>query len=159
MSSMFKGLDSLIVLDLGNINMEAVKSANDMFSQFKSLKYVNLYNAKNTGNYISLSVLNEMETLTICQKDNIITNAKAKYDCCYFDIEIEKCKDKYIKVFYGKDVKYEKGFQNKGRNDIDFVFTPYNNLKPKLNQEFIIKEGDLLLIFLLPLSQNLFFFL
>ena len=89
MSSMFKGLNSLILLDLGNFNMENVGSADNMFSEVKNLKYINLYDPKNTGNSITGSILNTMDRLTICQKDNIITNQKANYDCCYFDI-VEK---------------------------------------------------------------------
>ena len=86
MSSMFKGLNSLILLDLGNLNMKNVSSADNMFSEIENLKYIDLYDAKNTGNYITGSILNTMDRLTICQKDNIITNQKANYDCCYFDI-------------------------------------------------------------------------
>ena len=90
MSSMFKGLNSLILLDLGNFNMENVSSADNMFNGIENLKYINLYDAKNTGNYVAGSILNTINGLTICQKDNIITNQKANYDCCYFDIVKKK---------------------------------------------------------------------
>ena len=155
MSSMFKGLNSLILLDLGNFNMEKVSLANNMFSEFENLKYINLYGAKNTGNYITGSILNNMNNLTICQKDNIITNQNANYNCCYFDIVEKKCKENYIAVYYGKDVEYKNGFQNQGRNNIDFVFEPYKNLKLELNQKFIIKEGYPLLIFISPSATSL----
>ena len=155
MSSMFKGLDSLILLDLGNFNMEKVSKADNMFNEFGNLKYVNLYEAKNTSNYIAESVLNNMDSLTICQKDNIITNQNAHYDCCYFDIIEKTCKENFIKVYYGKDVEYKDGFQNEGRIDIDFLFDPSNNLKLQLNQAFIVKEGNPLLIFLSQSAKSL----
>ena len=155
MSSMFKGLNSLILLDLVNLNMEKVSSAENMFSELPNLLYVNFYGAKNTGNYITESVLNNMDSLTICQKDNIITNQNANYNCCYFDIDNKKCKENYIKVYNGIDVEYKNGFQNEGRKDILFVFDLKKNLKLELNKEFTVEKENPLLIFLSPSATSL----
>ena len=87
MNSMFNGCESLIYLDISNFNLENIKLFNSVFTGLDNLQYLNLYYIKNSDEYITNSELNELEDVTVCQKDYLVTNENATYKCCYYDIE------------------------------------------------------------------------
>jgi len=91
--------------------MEKIITAHDMFKNLDNLKYIDLIDANNTFNNITETLLNKKDGLIVCQKENFITNEKAKYQCCYYNTNDHKCKsDHYIIIISGKNITYESGF-------------------------------------------------
>ena len=78
MMSMFDSCTELKILDISSFNMEVVDSRNvdNMFSNLLNLKYINIYNVKNTKDFIRQSYLKDIDNLTICQKEDIIISEK-----------------------------------------------------------------------------------
>ena len=119
MSLMFSGCTSLKMLDIDNFNMENVQSADNMFSDINNLKYIDIYYVENTNKYITDSYLKDINKLTVCQKENIITNEDVINKCCYFDPSKDECvSSNFIDIAFGEEVEYEEGF---GRECTDFI--------------------------------------
>ena len=88
MAYMFYGCDSLIILDLSYFNLINCYLYDQMFSNYHEIRYVNLYGIKNDK--IISETFNKINNLFVCQKDKIITNAKA-YICCNYNLETDDC--------------------------------------------------------------------
>ena len=144
MDSMFNGCESLIYLDISNFNLENIKNFNSVFTGVDNLLYVNLYYVKNTYNNITESELNNLGEVTVCQKDYLVTNEKATYNCCYYDIEKKEClNDNFVVLYFDKDTTYESGFNNIYRNGtIDFIINREHYSKLSDTDKFRIKKGQ-----------------
>ena len=144
MDSMFNGCESLIYLDISNFNLENIKNFNSVFTGVDNLLYVNLYYVKNTYNNITESELNNLGEVTVCQKDYLVTNEKATYNCCYYDIEKKEClNDNFVVLYFDKDTTYESGFNNTYRNGtIDFIINREHYSKLSDTDKFRIKKGQ-----------------
>ena len=108
MSHIFSGCSSLKYLDISNFNMETVTNADSMFEKDESLKYINLFRAKDYNDYISKSELNNLDNLTVCQTEKILTKDDVIDKCCKYNIIFDTCEEtNYIELYYGEDVFYE----------------------------------------------------
>ena len=122
MNYMFSGCTSLKYLDISNFNMEQVTNADSMFEGVINMKYINLYRAKDNNDYISKSELNDINNLTVCQTDQILTKDDVINKCCKYNITTEQCEyTNYIEIYYGEDVSYNGDFTNCSRKDIDYI--------------------------------------
>ena len=119
MNNMFQNCKNLKVLDISTFNMAELNKAKNMFMNVLNLKYINIYDVQNTEDYIKESELKNIDNLTICQKEDIIISEKnAYYNCCYFNIETDKCESyNYITIYYNQEVTYNNGF-NHNHNQI-----------------------------------------
>ena len=144
MSSMFSGCTNLKILNIDNFNMEKVESAENIFNEINNLKYISINNIENENTYISNSIIKDIKKLTVCQKENIITNEDALYICCYFDYDTEKCITNFIEITFNEKVDYENGF---GRDGIDFLI--YKTYDKKSNTyELSINPNEKLTIYI-----------
>jgi len=121
MESMFFKNGNLKVLDISSFNTGKISNKiklNNMFNGVLNLKYINLYNVRDTKNYIKDTHLKNIQNLTICQKDDIVISEKnAYYNCCYYDIQTNKCESyNYMLIYYDNDVTYEK--ENKDLKEV-----------------------------------------
>ena len=132
----------LKALDLSHFNSQNIVSSIEMFDNIDDFKYINLYYAKDDNNIISKSYLNEIDNLTVCQREKIITNENINNSCCKYNIETDICElTNYITVYYGKnDTEYNSGFANDYRNNI--VYITYESSIFSANEGFIIKSGS-----------------
>mgnify|MGYP006873000521 CR=1 FL=1 len=74
-----------------------------MFKNLDNLKYIDLIDVNNTFNNITETQLNRKDGLRVCQKENLINNENAKYQCCYYNTSDHKCKSShYIILISGK---------------------------------------------------------
>ena len=120
-----------------------------MFRNVKGLRYINLYKVQDNNKIIEKTDINKIDKLTVCQKGNIITNEKRIDDCCYFNIESDKCESfNYIIIHYGEKVKYEKGFGFDPEN-IDSYFIILSNWFKKytVKDELEIKAGTKITVY------------
>ena len=102
--------------------MEQVTNADSMFENVESLKYINLFKAIDYNDYISKSELNNLDNLTVCQSEQILTKEDVINRCCKYNITTEQCDyTNYIELYYGEDVSYVKDFKNCSRKDIDYI--------------------------------------
>ena len=97
MNNMLSGCSSLEYLDISSFDSNNLKDFTNMFSGADIIKYINLFNIQNYDNLVKAisisSNLNNKDNLTVCQKNNIINNEKALYDCCvYWDYNLKKVK-------------------------------------------------------------------
>ena len=143
MDSMFNGCESLIYLDISNFNLENITQFKSVFSGSGNLQYVNLYYVKNTYEYITKSELNDLDEVTICQKEYLITNVNANYNCCYYDTEKRECKNNnFAVIYFGQEAKYDNGFNNLTRKGkVDFIINRDRNSPLSGNDKFIVKKG------------------
>ena len=131
MNSMFAECPNLKIINIDNFNMEKIKSAENLFSESNNIKYISIYGVANTNKYITDSELKDIKLLTVCQKENIITNEDATNICCYFDYNTDKClTSNFIGVTFKEQVEYGNGF---GRKGIDFIV--YKNYDKKSTSE------------------------
>ena len=79
MAYMFNGCESLIYLDISNFNLEKILDFTSVFSGADNLQYVNLYYIQNSNEYITNSELNDLEEVTVCQKEYLVTNENATF--------------------------------------------------------------------------------
>jgi len=133
--SIFKNCESLEYLDISNFDinckfdyskqekrrLEDSYCDNEMFSNIEKLKYINLYNTEYYDNFKNkLTTINEINNLTVCQKENFIDNPTAINVCKFIP-------SNYIIVYYKNDTIYKNGFKynkdelNKYRNGIDYI--------------------------------------
>ena len=122
--------------------MDKIITAHNIFKNLDNLKYIDLIDANNTFNNITETQLNKKDALIVCQKENLITNEKAKYQCCYYNTNNHICEsDHYIILISGKNIIYESGFMIKAdekeiRNNM--LFTIINRKKIDNNDELNI---------------------
>ena len=93
MNHLFSQCNSLAWLYIPNFDMNSCENFENMFNEIRNIQYINLYNFKNdkmVGEYF-----NQSNNLTVCQSENIITNANA-FNCCNYDFETKRCFDYYI---------------------------------------------------------------
>ena len=89
MSRMFYQCDSLKYLDISNFNMINCNSYSNLFSSIDNIRYIDLYNFQNDK--ILSRIFSEINNdLFACQRDNIITSAKA-YNCCDYNFIDDIC--------------------------------------------------------------------
>ena len=140
--NMFYFCSNLIYIDLSHFNSKNILSSNDMFKNIEILKYIDLYYAKDDHNILSGSYLNEINNLTVCQRENIITNENINNSCCKYNIETNICEStNYIIVYYGKnDTEYNSGFVNEYRKNIKFII--YENSRFLDTEGFTIKSNS-----------------
>ena len=143
MGSIFKGCESLIYLDISNFNLEKIQTFKSVFSGDYNLLYVNLYNLKNSYDNITESELNDLEEVTICQKEYLVTNENATYNCCYYDTEKKECiNNNFAVLYFDKDTIYESGFKNKYREGtINFIINRDRYTKLPDTYKFRVKKG------------------
>ena len=160
MDSMFNGCESLIYLDISNFNLENIKNFNSVFTGVDNLLYVNLYYVKNSYNNITESELNNLGEVTVCQKDYLVTNEKATYNCCYYDIEKKEClNDNFVVLYFDEDTTYESGFNNKYRNGtIDFIINREHYSKLSDTDKFRIKKGQKIEVYFSSNLANLSYY-
>ena len=160
MDFMFSGCDQLKFLDLNSFNMINVISANSMFKDINNLKYINFYYIQNPKGFNIGNDLNKLNGLTVCQKENFITNKNAINKCCYYNFNDETCEyTNYIIIFFGKDCNYSSGFKNDYRKNIEFIIKDESKNKLKDTDELIIHSGSKLEIyFLSPITSLQSFF-
>jgi surface protein len=156
-NSLFSNCASLTVLDMSSFDMKNIEDYENMFN-LVDLRYVNLYEAKN---FKAADVLNKMENLMVCQKENIIKNENITKKCCYYDLLKERCiSSSYILINYGEDTTYENGFglesaksriANTFRTSTTEYFIINGDYNKKLNSKdkLNIKAGKKLLIYFL----------
>ena len=166
MMSMFSNCKQLKVLDISSFNMIKIDSRNgeNMFSNLLNLGYINIYNVKNTKDYIKQSILKDIDNLTICQKEDIIISTKnAYYNCCYYDILSNICESyNYMLIYYDQDVTYEKGFSNNSDSEIDafreedyFIINNIYNYKINKTSELVVKKRNKLEVYFKSNITNL----
>ena len=115
---MFSGCTSLEYLEISNFDTSNIENLSNMFNGVNDIKYINLYYTKDisvlTAEISKSTNLNTKSNLTVCQKEEIINNKDAYYECCeywYYNFTILRCDpDNYIKVKFKKDVSYPHGF-------------------------------------------------
>ena len=145
-----------------------------MFSDAKDIKYINLYNVKEYNNLNKAitedSNLNNKTSLTVCQKEQIITNANALNECCDFldyNFKTLSCDpDNYIKVKFKKDVAYSNGFnfvengklKNEYRKEVFLIQYENNRYMPN-DKLTISKEKEIKILFKSPMINTTNFFL
>ena len=139
MNGMFYKCNMLKVLDISSFNMKSISASNNyVFSNLINLKYINLYNVKDTNNIINESQLKYIKNLTVCQKEDIIKEETMDfYDiCCYYNISTNTCESgNYMLIYYGQDATYENGFSFNANTEIESIFR---------NEEYFIINGDYL---------------
>ena len=144
MSSIFSRCELLQVLDISHFNMEKIIKADTMFFNATNIQYINLYDTKNAKKYISQSELKELNNLTVCQKEKIITNENRIEECCYYDIDMNKCENtNYIIVYYGEKAEYDEGFlEYNYRDGIKFIINGVYNIKQNDKDNLIVLGGS-----------------
>jgi surface protein len=82
-NEMFKGCSALEYLDISNFNFDSLDSMVSMFDGLSNIKYINIYNITNDIliNVIKSESLLNKDGITVCQKEQIITNPNAIYRC------------------------------------------------------------------------------
>ena len=143
MDSMFKGCGSLIYLDISNFNFEKVSKFSTVFTGVDNLLYINLYHVKNSYDNITESELNELEEVTVCQKEYLVTNENATYNCCYYDTEKKECiNNNFAILYFFEDASYDKGFYiNNNRKGIEFIVNRDHNYKISGLESLRVKKG------------------
>ena len=153
MNSMFNGCESLIYLDISNFNLEKILNFTSVFDNVNNLQYVNLFYVKNSYDNITNSELNNLSGVTVCQKENLVINENATYDCCYYNTETKKCENNNFAVIYfgthtnQENIEYKNGFNknNEGeifREGIEFIINEDRHTKLSGNDELIINVGS-----------------
>ena len=156
MDYMFSGCSSLKYLDISKFNMEEVTNANSMFEKVDSLKYINLFRAKDHNDYISKSELNDLNNLTVCQSEQILTKEDVINKCCKYNITTDQCEEtNYIEIYYKEDVSYEnRGFSNCSREDkIDYIII--GEKQYSINDNFDISANTKVEIYLKDKLESL----
>ena len=121
MHNMFYGCTNLKLIDLYNVKMDNLITAHKMFKNLDNLKYIDLIDVDNSVNNITETELNIKDDLIVCQKEIIITNINAKYQCCYYNTINGICEsDSYIILIYRENVTYESGFVIENEKNIEF---------------------------------------
>ena len=141
---MFDGCNSLKYLDISKFNMQKVTQIDSMFNNVTNLKFINLYNTKNSYENITKSELSQINNLTVCQSEKIIINEDAINKCCYYNILSNICENtNYIILYFGENVEYNFGFtkENEIRMNIDFIINVDHNRKLTGLDELYIKTG------------------
>ena len=144
MDSMFNGCESLIYLDISNFNLENITKFNSVFTGADNLLYVNLYRVKNSYDNITNSELNYLEEVTVCQKEYLVTNENATYNCCYYDTEKKECiNDNFAVIYFDVDTTYKEGegFEYGYRKGIDFIINRDRNSPISGTDKFTVKKG------------------
>ena len=149
LQEMFSGCESLVFLDISHFSFECVFFFKDSFSRLNNLQYVNLFNFNDPQKLIIQSDLNKIPGVTVCQRENLVTNLNANYDCCYYNKESKKCENNNFAILYfGKETTYENGFKIKldddseFRKDIDFIVKGNRNSKILPTDKLIIEAGN-----------------
>ena len=133
MHYMFYGCTNLKLIDLYNITMNKIITAHNIFKNLDNIKYIDLIDVNNTFSNITETQLNRKDGLMVCQRENIITNANAKYQCCYYNTKSHICESAhYIILIFGKNLTYESGF---------VVDTNENNKEFRINTLFAVIKG------------------
>ena len=78
-----KTCTALEYLDISNFNFDSLEDPDFVFSNHQSIKYINIYNITNEAliNEIKNEESLNKDDITVCQKEQIISNPKATYTC------------------------------------------------------------------------------
>jgi surface protein len=140
MNNMFFGCKLLKYLDISTLNFQSVSEHVSLFAETSDLSYINIYDIKDNNAKAFSAILsedNEWQNLTVCQKENMITQGVINSECCYFNVTSEKCESSnYITIYFGDNANYDNGFafNEKGeefRKDIDFIINGNHEKKKK----------------------------
>ena len=141
MDYMFAGCDNLQYIDISLFNMIKTQSAFNMFNGINNLKYINLENVYYSKDFISGSPLNDTNGLLFSQKEIILGGNNNMG--CYYNITSEQCESSnYIIIYYAVDTEYTEGFENKYRQNIDFIIAEDRNKKIAPSESFSIVRGN-----------------
>ena len=160
MDSIFNGCESLIYLDISNFNLEKIKNFKSVFTGVGNLLYINLYSVNNSYNNITESELNELEGITVCQKEYLVTNENATYNCCYYDTEKKEClNNNFAVIYFNKDTTYESGFKNEYRErTIDFIINRDHYYKLSDTEKFRVKKGHKIEVYFYSNVTSLYYY-
>ena len=128
---MFNGCEDLVYLDISNFNFDLLESTENMFHGLSSIKYINIYNITNNKMITEIQSSQELnkDDITVCQKNQIITNSHATYFC--------DNSTNYIIIKYNESMNYSLFNENcPERNEIGYIN----------NQNSILKVKDTILI-------------
>ena len=150
MNSMFKGCTNLEFLDIQNSNDVTALSISTMFDNVNNLKYINIYNVASDGVLATAlsNELNNIDNLIVCQKNEIINNDKAIYECCTYNSDKSKCEfSNYMIIKYKEEAEYSNGFQISSRTGIRFI--EYGNKNYRKDEKLIINANTEIKIYFL----------
>ena len=166
MDSMFSGCSSLEFLGMSHFNLEKISKVNSMFKGVENLKYLNIFYIQNSNSILKESELNNINGLTVCQKQNLLDNVNKTNKCCYFDLvnNNECIYTNFMVIFFEADVEYNSGFvdDNIYRTNIDFIINGADhNLKLKGTDKLNLHKGSKIEIYfsnsnILTSIQNFF---
>ena len=147
MAKMFNGCKNLKYLDISTFNFERVTEIEKIFNGTNKLNYLNLYNTNNSF-ILKNQELDIWDNPTVCQKEKVITQDDVIEECCYFNINSNKCESSnFIVLYFGKETIYEKGFikDNQGNiirgEEIDFIINGNHSIKYKSSDKLNIGKG------------------
>ena len=122
--------------------------------------YINLYSVNNSYNNITESELNELEGITVCQKEYLVTNENATYNCCYYDTEKKEClNNNFAVIYFNKDTTYESGFKNEYREGtIDFIINRDHYYKLSDTEKFRVKKGHKIEVYFYSNVTSLYYY-
>ena len=145
--SMLDGCSSLRFIDISNFNLKKIITCSGMFSYCDNIKYIKLLNIETSTTFLNYirgdDGLNNDDNLTICQNSDIITNPKAKYVCCNYNIETNSCYFlNFIDLYFNEKCNYSNGFKNKYRDGINFI--KYNNSIKSNSEDLQIKADSII---------------
>ena len=142
MDHMFAGCTNIEYIDISSFNMNKTESAIEMFNGITNIKYINLENVHNSKEFISGSPLNAIDNLLFSQKETIL-GGNNKNIGCYYNITSYQCENtNYIIIYYAVDTEYKDGFENKFRENIDFIIAEDRNKKIAPKESFHIVGGN-----------------
>ena len=150
MNSMFKGCTNLEFLDIQNSNDVTALSISTMFDNVNNLKYINIYNVASDGVLATAlsNELNNIDNLIVCQKNEIINNDKAIYECCTYNSDKSKCEfSNYMIIKYKEEAEYSNRFQISSRTGIRFI--EYGNKNYRKDEKLIINANTEIKIYFL----------
>ena len=155
MSGMFNGCYSLIYLDISNFDMGNCDSFNNTFSNISSIKYINLFNFSNDK--IIVETFNNVDNLSVCQKENIITNPNI-YNCCNYNIETGECNLNYVTLSFIEDFETDNCWYYEIKNYILYVMNGEEQIY-NFENNFTINANDSVQIYFKSGLTRLDFFL
>ena len=159
---LFRNCENLTVLDISNFITNQISDctyALQVFFICDKLEYVNLYNAKDNC-VISGSDLNEINNLTICQQNVIITNPTAKNDCRGYDSDIDSNisdetldskeeSQNYIALTFNQECSFEitgdiREDYTFNKSDISYIYFQKENMNKTSSDTLTVSNGSVI---------------
>jgi len=92
--------------------------------------------------------LNEINNLTVCQNESLITNSNATYNCCIYNYEIEECEKRMSTTII--TILNEESTLIKPQSTINTIFTHEN----KISSSIIFMNTELMSTFFSQHFEN-----